>query len=116
MAAVKLQKPHTPRLPEQSAERMRRQHEAAIAELQKRPGFGLTVIEGVELRDGIATPIAHNLGRRPVFVTTSCPRGPTATGRIEEVRAASSTHDRAKVVVLKATGMGATITVDVMVL
>lgn len=105
--------PHTPELGDIAAERARRQHDAAITELQKRPAYGLHVLPAIQLADGIATPVAHKLGRAPAFVQTSCPRGPSSSGRIEEVR--STVYDRSKVVVLKATGWGATITVDVMV-
>ena len=91
-----------------AAETTRRTHEACILELQ---ASGPRVIADVELADGVERPIAHKLGRKPVFVTTSPPRGASTSGRIEEVR--SGSYDRAQVVVLKATGWGATITVDV---
>ncbi len=78
------------------------------------PAAGLRVIAGVTLADGVATPIAHGLGRPPVFVWESCPRDATATGRIVESR--STGHDRALYVVLTATGWGATITIDLAVL
>lgn len=82
--------------------------EECIRELQT----GLArVIADVVLEDGVEHPIAHRLGRKPSFVTTSPPRGAIATGRIEEIR--SGAHDRSQVVVLKATGWGGTVTVDV---
>lgn len=90
-------------------ERIRRNLAEAIRELQ-----GLRVLrvirEGVELADGVATPIAHNLGRR-AFVWVSPARGASTSGRIEEVRDGS--YDMTKYVVLKATGFGATVLVDV---
>lgn len=110
---MKFAKPHTPKLDDPQADRTRRQHELAITELQKRPGVGMEIVAGVTLADGIATPVAHKLGHVPSFVAPSAPRGPVSAGYIEEVR--SSTYDRSKVVLLKATGYGATITVDVMV-
>lgn len=69
-----------------------------------------TIREGVQLADGVATPIAHNLGRR-AFVLPSPVRGAVTSGRIEEVR--DGTHDPDQFVVLMATGYGATVTVDV---
>lgn len=94
-----------------AAESARRVHEECIRELQT---TGPRVIADVELADGVERPIAHKLGRKPTFVTTSPPRGGTASGRIEEIR--SGSHDRAQVTVLKAVGHGTTITVDVMFL
>lgn len=95
------------------AEKARRAHEDCIVELQKLPGAGLRVIAGIELADGTARPIAHKLGRAPLWVQASCVRGAVSSGRIEEVR---STNDRTQIVVLKATGYGATVTVDVAIL
>lgn len=102
------------RLPEPTAERVRQEHAAAILELQRLLAVGLRVVRNVELEDGIETPIAHGLGRAPTWCAPSAPRGPSTSGRIEEVR--SGDYDRAKVVVLKASGYGATVTVDLAVL
>lgn len=94
------------------SDRVARSHARAIGELQKLPAVGMRVIAGVELADGVDTPIAHGLGRAPVFVRESSPRNPSTSGRVEEVRSAG--YDRGDVVVLRATGWGATITVDVL--
>jgi hypothetical protein len=94
------------------ADRVRRSHAEAIGELQGRPMAAANIVEGVSLADGVATSIPHGLGRPAKFVTPSAPRGPSTSGRIEEIR---GTHDRNKYVVLKASGYGATITVDVLV-
>lgn len=102
------------RLPEPAAEQARQEHAAAIRELQDLPAAAARVIAGVELEDGVVTPVAHGLGRPPAFVQASCPRNPSTSGRIEEVRAGD--HDRSRVVALEANGWGATITVDVLVL
>jgi hypothetical protein len=72
------------------------------------------VVTDVELADGVETPIAHGLGRAPTWACPSAPRGASTSGRIEEVR--SDEYDRDDVVVLVATGWGATITVDLAVL
>lgn len=94
-----------------AAEQARRTHEECIRELQV---TGPRVIADIALADGVIRPVAHKLGRKPTFVTTSPPRGAVSTGRIEEIR--NGSYDRAQVVALKATGWGATITVEVMVL
>lgn len=93
----------------QDLERIRQNVTDALRELQQAPAARARIIRDIALADGVATPIAHGLGR-PAFVTHSPPRGATATGRIEEVRDGS--HDRTKYVVLKATGFVATITID----
>jgi hypothetical protein len=103
----------TPRL-DGVAEVVRRDTEKAITQLQGLPGASIRVLSDKSLADGVVTPIAHGLGREPVIVIPSAPRGPTSTGRIEEIR--SSAHDRTKYVVLEANDWGATIIVDVLVL
>lgn len=111
---MSLSAPVTPKLEDEASERVRREFDMKIRELQTLPAALLTVTEGIELKDATETPIAHGLSRKPRLVIVSPPRGATATGRIEEVR--SGSYDRARVVVLKATGHGATITVDLGVL
>jgi hypothetical protein len=102
------------RLADADAERVRQEHAAAIGELQNLPASALRVVRDVVLADGVETPVSHGLGRPPAWSSVSCPRNPSSSGRIEEVR--SGGHDRAKVVVLKASGWGATITVDLAVM
>jgi hypothetical protein len=97
----------TPQIPDPDLERIRRETEQRLEQLE-RPASAL--IKDVTLADGVATPVPHRLGQ-PVSAFCSPPRGAVSTGRIEELRA--GTHDRSKYVVLKATGWGATITVDV---
>jgi hypothetical protein len=94
------------------AERVRRSHHDAISELQRLPLAGARIIRDVTLADSTWTPIAHGMGR-PVFVFVSPPRGAVTTGRIAESR--DGTVDRAKFVQLAATGWGATVTVDLLV-
>jgi hypothetical protein len=103
----------TPRLAEPQAEEARRVLVEAVRELQALPASALTVIPNVQLADGSLVPVAHKLGRPPVFVSCSVPRNPAADGYIEEVRDGT---DRARVVVLRAVGFGATVTVDVVAL
>lgn len=100
-------------LADREADRVRRNHAEAIAELQAAPAAGMRVIQDVELADGITTPIPHGLTRAPRWVQVSCVRGASSTGRVDEIRA---TGDRQRAVYLRATGYGATITVDVQVI
>jgi len=102
------------RLADPALERVRQDHAAAIGELQGLPCVALRVVTDVELADGIETPVAHGLGRPALWVRESAPRNASTTGRVDEIRTGSA--DRRKFVVLKATGFGATITVDVAVI
>jgi hypothetical protein len=97
-----------------AAETTRRVVEACIREIQDLPASSMRIISGVELADGVATPVAHKLGRAPVFVGISVPRGATAAGWTVET--CSGSHDRSQVVVLTANDYGATITIDLAVL
>lgn len=92
---------------------MRRSHEEAIRTLQTVPAASLKVIGPIELADGVETHVAHGLGRAPAWVSPSAVRGPSTSGHIEELRAGV---DRSRVIVLKASGYGATVTVEVAVL
>lgn len=94
---------------DQAVDRTRREYEQKLRELD-RQSRKQTLLRDVELEDAKETPVAHGLGRR-VSVFLSPPRGATTSGRVEEVR--SATLDPRRFVVLKATGWGATITVDV---
>ena len=99
------------KLDDPRSEANRREHTEAIEELQGFVRRSQAIIANVELVDGIDTPIAHRLGRVPTFVNVSVPRGLALTaGVITEVR--GSGIDRRAVVVLRADGYGATITVD----
>ncbi len=96
-------------------DRARRELTDAVQELQRSPLAGVRVISNVSLADATATPVPHGLGKVPTFVWVSPPRGPSTSGRIEEIRSTSGTSDRKKFVTLTANGYGATITVDVAV-
>lgn len=98
------------KLDDEKAERVRRNTQDAIAELQRLRAAFTTLAKNVVLADGVATPVPHRLGR-PAFAVCSPPRGAVSTGRIEEVR--DGNHDRDMYVVLKASDWGASITVDV---
>lgn len=92
-------------------ERIRRNHAEAIRELQLGPLARAVIIRDVVLADGVATPIAHKQGKA-VFAIPSAPRGPSTSGRIEELR---DGYNLTQFVVLKASGWGASITIDVLV-
>ncbi len=110
-----MRSPHSPQVSSlAAAEAARRVTEECLREIQISPAAGARVIENVVLADGIVTPVAHKLGRTPVWVKESCVRGAVATGRIEEVRDGS--HDRTRVVALKATGFGGPITIEMLVM
>ena len=110
-----MKSPITPKIQSfEDADRSRRVTEDCIGELQGLPGSGIRVLKDISLADSVATPIAHKLGRPAQWVQASCVRGALNAGRIEETR--SSSHNRQQVVVLTATGFGATVVVDVLVL
>ncbi len=94
------------------AERARRDHVERIDELQGLPFCGARVIPNVTLADGVATSVAHGLGRNPVWICESVIRGAVSAGYITETR----TGDRSRVVTLTANDYGATITVDLVAL
>ncbi len=94
-------------------ERIRRNLATAVRELQRLWSATAKVAKtDLVLADGIPTAIPHGLGRK-AFVWVSPPRGASSSGRIEEVR--DGAYDPTKYVVIKATGYGGPITVDVAV-
>lgn len=102
------------KLDDPDAERVRRNLDDRISELQALPFTRATVIQNVSLPDATDIPVAHSLGRKPLAVLVSPPRDNTAAGRISETRATNYSRD--KVIVLQANGYGATILVDLVVL
>ena len=102
------------RLADPVADRVRRNTDDQIRELQAVPLVRGRVIRDVELEDGVETAIAHGLGHRAA-VLVSPPRWKGATGThsspaVMEYRAGD--RDPEVYVVLKATGFGATVVVD----
>lgn len=102
------------RLADSDAERVRLSTADVIRELQDTPIAQAKVIESVTLADAVITLVAHKLGRAPRITLVSPPRGPIAIGIIEE--RTIENPDRTKFVALKASGMGAIVTVDVLVI
>ena len=72
---------------------------------------GLSVID-VPMPDGADVDIIHRLGRTPIGWTLVDLVGAVSTGRIERIE---STHDRAKILKLRATGWGAPIRISLWV-
>ena len=101
-------------LDDRTADQVRRSVGEAIKEIQSRPAMSALVIRNVSLASGIETPVPHGLGRAPMIGLVSPPRGATTTGRIDDLPGTKARPiDRASVIVLKASGYGATITVDI---
>lgn len=99
------------KLGDQEAERVRRNHEERIGQLQKVPIIGGTELLDQELPDGVDVYIAHGLGRRArCFV--SPPRGGSTSGSIND-RTVAIGADRARYVVLRADDWGSTVKVDI---
>lgn len=110
------------KLDDAKTDEVARDHAQQIDALRNAPAGQMRVIAGIVLADGIEQPVAHGLGRPAQWVCASCPRPVslaaadtiTGDGRIEESRG-SGALDRARYVVLKATGWGVDIVVDVVV-
>lgn len=94
--------------------KLARDHHEKIVALQRMPAAELGVLAGVQLADGVETPVAHGLGRAPKFVRESCVRGAISVGCVNHMP--STSHDPKQYVVLRADGFGATITCDLVVL
>jgi hypothetical protein len=102
-------------LKDADADRVARSHGRAITELQGLIAAGARLVENIELPDATDVPVHHGLGRPPRWVGPSPARGTALTGgAVLEQRSAS--FDRNDVVVLRAVGFGATITLDLLVL
>jgi hypothetical protein len=89
-----------------SLDRMLENLDERIRQLTTKPALEAQAIFGIELEDGIVMDVAHGVGRTPV-VLLSPPTNAVTTGRIEELTGSRG------VVKLRATGYGATITVNV---
>lgn len=101
------------KLDDPSLERVRRNLDDRISELQTLPLASARVISSISLPDATDVPIVHGLGRKPLCILVSPPRDASTTGLVTEVR--GSSYSRDQFVVLHASGFGATITVDLVV-
>lgn len=100
------------KLADDTAERVRRSHHEAIRETQDKRAMGMIVIKDVVLANNTRTPVAHRLGRAPSWIKESCVRGSITVGCVVELR---DSADRTQVVEIAASGYGATITIDLLV-
>ena len=109
----------TTRLADEDTERMRRNHEQRLVELQSMPASALTIVRGIVLpagSPGAPVSVPHGLGRAPRWVGPSAPRNVGTIGVIIDlgsVDLAGKPIDRTKVVALVGSGFGSAITVDV---
>ena len=92
------------------ADKVARNADERIRELAAVPLINGSLIRDIVLEDGVSYDIAHGLGRKANVMITP-PRGPTSSGRIEEVDA----DDPKTFIRIKATGWTVAITVNVWV-
>jgi len=121
--ASKLPAPITAKLDDDTAEKVRRNHEERLRRIELAPGMAIGVIKDVFLANGRSTPVPHGMGRRvSVWVTAPRRNGTGLTtpfivrvdGSTDEV---PSTPDPTQFVTLLAGGWGGTgVTVDILVL
>ncbi len=109
--------PINARLADERTDRVVRSLADAILELQALPCSATQIINDVHLVDSVVALVPHGLGRKPRIVLLSPPRGATSSGRIVELVDVNGTlgsnPDRTKYVAFLASGMGATVTVDI---
>lgn len=101
------------KLADPDVERAVRNLRDAVRDLQRGTFAGALVIPDVALEDGVAKLVSHGLLRRPRAVIVSVPRGAASAGYIVESRDGVNRTQQLK---LTASGYGATITVDLVVL
>ncbi len=105
--------PVSARLPDEASDRVRRNHDERITELQKVPITGGLLVRGVKLPDATDVPIHHDLGRRAVVIPSVLYAGDdtaVTTGGILRDRTpfTSSKYDGKKYAVIRASGWGTT--------
>jgi hypothetical protein len=99
------------KLDDDKSERVRRNHEQRLSDVENQPAVSMVTRTEIQLADGVTTPINHTLGKTPSLVIVSPPRGAVSTGRIAEIRDGKT--DRSRTIQLVANGWGATITIDI---
>lgn len=111
--------PLTTRLADPDSEAVRRNHEQRITEFQRLPIAGGELIRNVAIPNASDRLVPHGLGRAPLMVIVSPPRGANAVGMVRELRGTNpfsgAPIDSAKAVCLRADSFASTITVDVLV-
>ncbi len=111
---MRLLPPILTRIKDEAVDRVLRNIQARIDQVQRIPIVGGVLFRDVEIGNNGNRWIRHSLGRRAA-VLVSPPRGGASTsGRITDITEdAGVSEDRTKVVVLRAAGWGTDITVDV---
>lgn len=110
----------TGRQKERVAERVRRNQNERISEIQKSVGFSLRVIRDVTLADNVQTPVPHGMGRAVSTIVSPARR--TGLGastplirRVDGTFEDTVKADPTKFVTLLASGWGSSVIVDVWV-
>jgi hypothetical protein len=93
-------------------DRLIRNAQDRIDEIQDVAVLRGKIIRGVELPDAMSVTVPHGLGYRCSVFVSPVRDDPSASGRIEDVTAEQSA-DRREVVILYAAGWGQTVHVDV---
>lgn len=104
------------RLADPTAERVRASTAEAIRELQDQPAASARIFT-VTLPDNAETIVSHGLGRAPQHVSPGVVRGAAANGLLRDFGSKSPITgiivDRAKSLILRTDGFGATVTFDI---
>lgn len=103
--------PVSARLSDEKVDRVRRNQDERITELQRIPVLGGHLIRNISLEDAVNTHVFHGLGRRASVFLSPVRGDPSSTGRIEDATEVVEA-DRSKYVVLTASGWGTTVVVD----
>lgn len=115
-----LSPPNTPSIADPRAEAVRRIHGDKITELQQLPMAGAFIVRDVSVPNAGEVMVAHALGRAPLAVLVSAPRGAGVTpGIVRDLgtsTGAGTPVDRARLVCLRGDGFGVAVTVDVVVI
>lgn len=114
--------PITTKLDDDEAERVHRNTDRQIRELQGAPMASAIIISGVVLPLGTGIVVPHSLGRLPRFIGFSAVTGAiTGAGVIQDFGSVDpfgggTPIDRTKFLSLRASSYGAPITVDILVM
>lgn len=109
------------RLEDDDADQVRRSHAGAIKELQLTPIVGAVVITSVVLPDATDVAVPHKLGRAPRWVGPSVVKEVGAIASVGIIvdlgvtDSAGNPVNRSEIVVLRASGYGATVAIDLLV-
>lgn len=109
----------TIKLDDDQAERVHRNIEQRLLEIQASPALSSMTLANVVLADNAETVVPHGLGRIPT-VLVSPPMGAASGGVIRDFGSKSPLtgviNDRTKSILLRCDGFGAAITVNIVVM